>query len=254
MKNVIYCLWRRNKIVSIQKCTSYWSNLWNIFEITQISHNSGSRCARKSIEGSKDADYSLISKKSLSQKIICWVGAQGQVKLAKNVKTSSDYDVTHTKPKPESKKFFFNLLKDLPNPLKVLTLLLFYRVASYAETVPDDIRSFAVFKGLWHRFRWSVAVCSSALLRTYCRKAYSVHPSSMRLYSRYCNAYSLKRLPESFFKALKCLIDISLRGDHLLQSNWFSVSENKHFCLLKFTATATANKSLIVSNICSKMW
>ena len=152
------------------------------------------------------------------------------------------------------KKFFFNLLKDLPNPLKVLTLLLFYRVASYAEIVQDNIRSFAVFKGLWHRFRWSVAVCSSALLRTYYRKAYSLHPSSMRLYSRYCDAYSLKRLPESFFKALNCLIDISLCGDYLFQSKWFSVSENKHFCLLKFAATAIANKSLIVSNICREMW
>jgi len=76
----------------------------------------------------------------------------------------------------------------------------------------------------------------------------------MRLYSRYCDAYSLKRLPESFFKALNCLIDISLCGDYLFQSKWFSVSENKHFCLLKFAATAIANKSLIVSNICREMW
>jgi len=130
------------------------------------------------------------------------------------------------------KKFFFNLLKDLPNPQKVWTLLLFYRVASYAEIVQDNIRSFAVFKGLWHRFRWSVAVCSSALLRTYYRKAYSLHPSSMRLYSRYCDAYSLKRLPESFFKALNCLIDISLCGDYLFQSKGFLFRKTNIFVCL----------------------
>jgi len=42
------------------------------------------------------------------------VGAQGQVKLAKVVKRSSTYDVTHKKPAPPNKKIFFECkLQDL---------------------------------------------------------------------------------------------------------------------------------------------
>jgi len=49
-----------------------------------LVHNVGSRYARKSIKGSKDSDDSLVSKKTLSQKLAHWIGAQGRVKLAKN--------------------------------------------------------------------------------------------------------------------------------------------------------------------------
>jgi len=42
-----------------------------------------------------------------------WVGAQGQVNLAKKAKTSSRYDVTHRKAK--TKKKFKSKLEDFPN-------------------------------------------------------------------------------------------------------------------------------------------
>ena len=74
-----------------------------------LSHNFGSRYASKLIKGSKDTDHSLVSKKNLSQKMDHWVGTQGLVKLAKNVKTSSHYNITPRKPKSTTKKFFFDL-------------------------------------------------------------------------------------------------------------------------------------------------
>jgi len=52
-----------------------------------LSHNSGSRYARRSFKGSKDSDDRLVSKTFLSQKMTHWIGAQGQVKLVKNSKT-----------------------------------------------------------------------------------------------------------------------------------------------------------------------
>jgi len=38
-------------------------------------------------------------KKNLSQKMACWVGAQGHVKLAKNTKTCPHCDITYKKKK-----------------------------------------------------------------------------------------------------------------------------------------------------------
>jgi len=38
-----------------------------------------------------------------------WVGAQGQVNLAKNVKTCPYCDVTSRNPKSKAKNFFFDL-------------------------------------------------------------------------------------------------------------------------------------------------
>jgi len=46
-----------------------------------LGHNSGSRYARRSIKVSKDTDNHLASKKSLSQKMAHWIGAQGQLKF-----------------------------------------------------------------------------------------------------------------------------------------------------------------------------
>jgi len=36
-----------------------------------------------------------------------WVGAQGQVKLAKNAKTSPHFDVSRRKPQTQNEKMFF---------------------------------------------------------------------------------------------------------------------------------------------------
>jgi len=47
-----------------------------------LSHNFRSRYANKSIKGSKDSFSSQESKKTLSEKISRWPGAQGQAKLA----------------------------------------------------------------------------------------------------------------------------------------------------------------------------
>jgi len=52
-----------------------------------LSHNFSSRCARKQIKGYKGSDESLGSKKSFSQKLAHWVGAQGRVKVAKEAET-----------------------------------------------------------------------------------------------------------------------------------------------------------------------
>ena len=47
-----------------------------------LAHNFGSKYARKPIKGSKVVDF-LVSKKSLSQKLAHWIGAQGCLKVAK---------------------------------------------------------------------------------------------------------------------------------------------------------------------------
>jgi len=45
-----------------------------------------------------------------------WVGAQGQVNLAKKAKTCPDYGVTRRKPQTQIKKTLFkSKLEDLPN-------------------------------------------------------------------------------------------------------------------------------------------
>jgi len=54
-------------------------NFWFLSKIECLSHNFGSRYARKTIKGSKDSDDNLGSKNNLIQKMACWVGAQGQV-------------------------------------------------------------------------------------------------------------------------------------------------------------------------------
>jgi len=71
-----------------------------------LRHNFGSRYAIKSIKGSKDADHSLVSKKRLSKKMTHWVGAQGQVKLAKTAKTSPIMTLPRKTPNPKRKSFF----------------------------------------------------------------------------------------------------------------------------------------------------
>ena len=59
--------------------------LWedNFTNFLFLSHNFGSRYARKPLKGSKDLEYTLDSKTTLGQKMAYWVGAQGQVKLVK---------------------------------------------------------------------------------------------------------------------------------------------------------------------------
>jgi len=69
------------------------------------SHTSGSRHARCSIKGSKDADDRLVSNKILSQIMAHWIGAQGQVNLVKNSKTCPLCDVIKRKNKPKSNDF-----------------------------------------------------------------------------------------------------------------------------------------------------
>jgi len=46
-----------------------------------------------SIKGSKVADFSLVSKKNLSQKMAHWIGVHGWVKVAKRRKNISTFDV-----------------------------------------------------------------------------------------------------------------------------------------------------------------
>jgi len=84
-----------------------------------LSHNSGSRHARRSIKGSKDLDNHLVSKKNLRQKMAHWIGSQGQAKLVKNSKTCPLCDVTKRKPQTQIKYFFKSKLEDLPNPQRV---------------------------------------------------------------------------------------------------------------------------------------
>jgi len=59
-----------------------------------LSHNSASRYARKSIKGSKDADFGLVQKKNLSQKYGSLGWRTGPDKFAKNSKTCPHCDIT----------------------------------------------------------------------------------------------------------------------------------------------------------------
>jgi len=81
----------------------FCETFWILSKTGFLSHNFGSRYTSKSVKGSKDVDHSLVPKKTLSQKMAHWVGAQGLAKLAKNAKTSPHYDVT------QRKKTFFDL-------------------------------------------------------------------------------------------------------------------------------------------------
>jgi len=67
-----------------------------------LGHNFKSRCARKSIKGSKDSDDVLNRKKSLSQKMARWVGTQGQVNSAKRTQKHPIWDVTHREPQTQN--------------------------------------------------------------------------------------------------------------------------------------------------------
>jgi len=65
----------------------------------------------------KDADYRLASKKILTQNMACWVGAHGQVYLAKNAKTCPNCNVTHREPRTRNETFFLqSVLEDVPSP------------------------------------------------------------------------------------------------------------------------------------------
>jgi len=71
-----------------------------------LSHNFGSRYAKKSIKCSKDSDDNLDSKKTLSQKIgsLGWRPGQGKVhQKAKNTHTCDD---STDNPKPKTKILF----------------------------------------------------------------------------------------------------------------------------------------------------
>jgi len=68
-----------------------------------LSHNSGSRHARRSIKGSKDGDSHLVSNTILSQKIAHWIGVQGQSYLVKNSKITPLCDVCPREPLTQMK-------------------------------------------------------------------------------------------------------------------------------------------------------
>jgi len=72
-----------------------------------LTHDFGHRNASKSIKGSIDTDFSLVFKKTLSQKngSMDW----GQVQVAKNSKTCLHCDVTSSKCKTENIKRFFSM-------------------------------------------------------------------------------------------------------------------------------------------------
>ena len=73
-----------------------------------LSHNFGSRYARKPIKSSKDSEHVLVSKKSLKQKTArSWRPGPGNLSQ-KGAKTCPHYDVTHTKPHAHNWKSFFN--------------------------------------------------------------------------------------------------------------------------------------------------
>jgi len=85
-----------------------------------LSHSFVSRYDSKPIKDFKDTDYRLVSKKILSQNMVCWIGTQGQVYLAKKAKTCPHCDVTHREPQIRNeKKIFKSELEDLRNPLWV---------------------------------------------------------------------------------------------------------------------------------------
>ena len=78
------------------KDKSYLS--WNVFIFVKfgfLSHNFGTRNARKSIKGSQDSDYNLVSKIIWTKKMAHCVGGKGQAYLAKKAKTRPHCDVSH---------------------------------------------------------------------------------------------------------------------------------------------------------------
>ena len=89
-----------------------------------LSHDFGSRYASKLIKNSKDADYSLVSKKILSQKMARWAGAQRQVYWPKRQKPTPIVTSPTESSKPETKKLFsIWTIEDSLNPQMVWTAL-----------------------------------------------------------------------------------------------------------------------------------
>jgi len=56
---------------------------WYLSKTGFLSHNSGSRYARMSIKGYKDADFNLVLKKTSARNMAQWLGAQAQVNSPK---------------------------------------------------------------------------------------------------------------------------------------------------------------------------
>jgi len=83
-------------------------------------HNFGYRYARKSFKGSKDGDFGLVSEKILSHIIMAqWVGAQGQVNVAKNTPTPL-VAFPPENPPPKTKIFFLVLTTRLAESVEGL--------------------------------------------------------------------------------------------------------------------------------------
>ena len=80
-----------------------------------LSHNSGSRYARRSIEDSKDADDHLVSKYILSQKNGSFDWCPGPGKFGQKHKNMPSLPPTEN-PEPKTKNFFQSQLEDLLNP------------------------------------------------------------------------------------------------------------------------------------------
>ena len=81
------------------------------FELGQkngfLTHNFGYRYARKSIQGSIDADFDLVFNKTLSQTSGSMGWGAGPAKISK---TCLFCDVTSRNPPTESEKRFFSIL------------------------------------------------------------------------------------------------------------------------------------------------
>jgi len=84
--------------VGVQFFTNFWF----------LIHNIGSRYARKPIKGSKDSDDILVSKKTLSQKIVSMVWRPGSGKIGyKNEKNTPHlWWPPQRTPNPKWKIFF----------------------------------------------------------------------------------------------------------------------------------------------------
>jgi len=76
-------------------------------QIGFLSHNFGSRYARKPIKDSKDSDHSLIFNKKIKPKN-GWLGWRPESgKLGQKGENMPYYDGTHKKNKPKTKFFKF---------------------------------------------------------------------------------------------------------------------------------------------------
>ena len=85
-----------------------------------LSHHFGSRYARKPIKGFKDLDDSLDSKKNWSQKMVRYVAAQVQVKLAKKCKPPPLMTSPKENTKSKSNRFFSIKTRRLPESVEGL--------------------------------------------------------------------------------------------------------------------------------------